>query len=327
MPPIANVIESAFSPLITLFEEIMVFIHEHIFTTSWGMAIVGLTILVRAVLVPLTYRQLKSMQEMQRLAPQINALKEKYKEDKQRQQQELMKFYQENKINPLASCLPLLLQLPVFISLFYMLRTDLKKHICGDQLVSFYNSHPAEAAKYHGSLHVTSVAHLPTKFVEATACNKVAPGSAKFLFIPDITNKATGIALVALIVLYVGSQLASTLIATATADPNQRRLMLLLPVVFVVILYRYPAGLLVYWITTNLWTIGQQYLIRRHMGTPGKPQAPPGAAPNGKPSGPIEPALSGAVAAAPRPAPATAPAGAAPPRPPRKKKKRSGRRR
>ena len=71
-----------------------------------------------------------------------------------------------------------------------------------------------------------------------------------------------------LIVLYVGSQLASTLIATATADPNQRRLMLLLPVVFVVILYRYPAGLLVYWITTNLWTIGQQYLIKRHMGPP-----------------------------------------------------------
>ena len=71
------------------------------------------------------------MQEMQRMAPQINALKEKYKDDKQRQQQEIMKFYQENKINPLASCLPFLLQLPVFISLFYMLRTDLKLDICG----------------------------------------------------------------------------------------------------------------------------------------------------------------------------------------------------
>ena len=105
-------IENAFSPLITLFEQIMVFIHDHIVGSSWGLAIVGLTILIRAVLVPLTFRQLKSMQEMQRLAPQINALKEKYKDDKQRQQQELMKFYQENKINPLASCLPLLLQLP-----------------------------------------------------------------------------------------------------------------------------------------------------------------------------------------------------------------------
>ena len=106
---------------------------------------------------------------------------------------------------------------------------------------------------------------LPSKFIENTTCNTVAPHSAKFLFLPDITSKATGVGLIVLIVLYVGSQLASTLIATATADPNQRRLMLLLPLVFVVILYRYPAGLLVYWITTNLWTIGQQYLIRRRM--------------------------------------------------------------
>jgi YidC/Oxa1 family membrane protein insertase len=333
MPPIANVIESAFSPLITLFEEIMVFIHEHIFTTSWGMAIVGLTILVRAVLVPLTFRQLKSMQEMQRLAPQINALKEKYKEDKQRQQQELMKFYQENKINPLASCLPLLLQLPVFVSLFYMLRTDLKKHICGPQLVEYFNSHPAEAAKYHAGLHASSVAHLPTKFIESTPCQKVAPGSAKFLFIPDITNKATGITLIVLIALYVGSQLASTLVATATADPNQRRLMLLLPVVFVVILYRYPAGLLVYWITTNLWTVGQQYLIKRHLGPVAKPDSkPPPGSENGKAGNksvpppkpePVAAAAATSTAAAGSPQPSAAP----PPRPPRKKKKRSGRRR
>jgi YidC/Oxa1 family membrane protein insertase len=334
MPPIANVIENAFSPLITLFEHIMVFIHDHIVPGgSWGLSIVGLTILIRAVLVPLTFRQLKSMQEMQRLAPQINALKEKYKDDKQRQQQELMKFYQENKINPLASCLPLLLQLPVFISLFYMLRTDLKKHICGDQLVEWFNQHPKEAATYHAGLHASSVAHLPTKFIESTPCQKVAPGSAKFLFIPDITNKATGIALVVLIVCYVASQLGSTLIATATADPNQRRLMLLLPVVFVVILYRYPAGLLVYWITTNLWTIGQQYLIKRRMPPPVRPEDKPAEASAGKPSRAPRPALSRAVAsegagtgngssgAAPaRPT-------AAPPRPPRKKKKRSGRRR
>src|SRR6202030_4084115 len=160
MPILANVIQDAFSPLITLFEHIMVFIHDHIVGGSWGLAIVGLTVIIRAVLVPLTFRQLKSMQEMQRLAPAINALKQKYKEDKQRQQQELMKFYQQNKINPLASCLPLLLQLPVFISLFYMLRTDLKKHICGDQLLSYYNSHPAEAVKYKAAAHFDSVGEL-----------------------------------------------------------------------------------------------------------------------------------------------------------------------
>src|ERR1700676_1317203 len=140
MPILANVIQDAFSPLITLFESIMVFIHDNLVGGSWGLAIIGLTVVIRAALVPLTFRQLKSMQEMLRLEPQIQALKEKYKDDKQRQQQEIMGFYRENKINPLASCLPLLMQLPVFISLFYMLRSDLKKHICGSQLVSHYNT-------------------------------------------------------------------------------------------------------------------------------------------------------------------------------------------
>ncbi len=313
MPILANVIEQAFSPLISLFESIMVFLHDNIVQGSWGLAIVGLTVIVRAVMVPLTYRQLKSMQEMQRLAPEINALKEKYKEDKQRQQQEIMKFYQEKKINPLASCLPLLLQLPVFISLFYMLRTDLKLDICGPALHKYFHVPPGQP--------------IPAKELAATGCNQVAPGSAKFLFIPDITAKATGVVLIVLILLYVGSQIASTLVATATADPNQRRLVLLLPLVFVVILYRYPAGLLVYWITSNTWTIGQQYLVRRHMGAHpaapgGDPDAGAGGSPNGKAAASpeaAEPALAGVSAAGA--------AVATPPRPPRKKKKRSGRRR
>src|SRR4029077_5629336 len=257
MPIFANVIEEAFSPLIKVFEEVMVFIHAHLVGGSWGLAIVGLTILTRAVLVPLTFKQLRSMQEMQRMAPQINDLKEKYKDDKQRQQQAITKFYQENKINPLASCLPFALQLPVFISLFYMLRTDLKKHICGESLVSHYNS------LHHTAL--TSVSQLPSKYIEQTGCQAVAPGSGKFLFIPDITTKATGLVLIVLIAVYISSQIVSTLMATASADPNQRRMMLLLPLVIVAFLFRYPAGLLVYWITTNLWTIGQQYFIRRRI--------------------------------------------------------------
>jgi YidC/Oxa1 family membrane protein insertase len=318
MPIFANVIQDAFSPLISLFESIMVFIHAHLVGGSWGLAIVGLTVVIRAVLVPLTFRQLKSMQEMQRLAPQISALKEKYKEDKQRQQQEIMNFYKENKINPLASCLPLLLQLPVFISLFYMLRTDLKKNICGPALRTYF--------------HVATNSEIPSKGLEKIGCNVVAPHSAKFLFLPDITAKATGVTLVVLIVFYVGSQIVSTLVATAAADPNQRRLMLVLPLVFVFILYRYPAGLLVYWITTNLWTVGQQLLIKRHMGrSPAVPSGGSGvgggeASPNGKADTPrprgtkAEPALAGV-------GPTGATTTSAPPRPPRKKKKRSGRRR
>jgi YidC/Oxa1 family membrane protein insertase len=340
MPILANVIQDAFSPLISLFESIMVFIHAHLVGGSWGLAIVGLTILIRAVLVPLTYRQLKGMQEMQRLSPQIAALKEKYKDDKQRQQQEIMAFYRENKINPLASCLPLLLQLPVFVSLFYMLRTDLKKHICGPQLLSHYNALSLHAKTGFGgtSKLASTIGTVPGKYIEKTNCQSVDPHSAKFLFLPDITNKATGVALIVLIVLYVGSQVASTLVATASADPNQRRLMLLLPVVFVVILYRYPAGLLVYWITTNIWTIAQQYLIKRHMGPP-PARAEPEPSSNGKKSlmSSLKPALAGAGAgasgagvASPSPAGGSSgrkPAATPPPRSPRKKKKRSGRRR
>ncbi len=115
---------------------------------------------------------------------------------------------------------------------------------------------------------MSGVAGLPTKYIEKTSCQQVAPGSGKFLFIPDITNKATGVALVVLLVLYVGSQLASTMMMSASADPNQRRLMMLLPLFFVIILYRYPAGLLLYWVTTNLWTIGQGYFVRRTIGPP-----------------------------------------------------------
>jgi YidC/Oxa1 family membrane protein insertase len=313
----ANVIQEAFSPLISVFESILVFIHNNVVGGSWGFAIVGLTVLIRAVLVPLTLKQFRSMQELQRLAPELKALQEKYKDDKQRQQQEIMNFYREHKVNPFASCLPLVLQLPVFISLFYMLRTDLKKHICGEALVTHYNS------LYHST--VASVSGLPAKYIEKTSCQQVAPGSGKFLFLPDITNKATGVALIVLLVLYVGSQLASTMIMSASADPNQRRLMMVLPLFFVIILYRYPAGLLVYWITTNLWTIGQGYFVRRRIGPPpavisGKTSSSAaGNLANGKPAAAAttkgEPALAGAGV------------GSTPPPPPRKKKKRSGRRR
>lgn len=323
MPILANIIEEAFSPLITLFEAVLVFIHDHA-GISWGLAIVGLTVVVRAVMMPATFSQLRSMRKMQLVAPELKALKEKYKDDKQRQQEEMMKLYREKGINPFASCLPLVLQLPVFISLFYMLRTDLKKHICGQSLVSHFN------AMHHTA--ITSVSHLPSKYIENTSCQSVDPGSAKFLFVPDITAKATGIVLIVLIVLYLASQVISTLLMSASAEPSQRWMMLGLPLIFVVILFRYPAGLLIYWITTNLWTIAQGFVVRRHVAPPlppaGKGIPPPSGAgstngsagddggPGGRSGGPTgEPALAGVGP------------GSAPPPPPRKKKKRSGRRR
>ena len=118
-----------FQPLIDVFESVLKFFHNSV-GIPWGWSIVLLTICVRAVLVPLTVRQIRSMARMQQLAPEMKAIQAKYKEDKQRQQQEMMKFYKENNVNPLGSCLPLVAQLPVFISLYYMLRQSLRIDIC-----------------------------------------------------------------------------------------------------------------------------------------------------------------------------------------------------
>jgi YidC/Oxa1 family membrane protein insertase len=240
--PIANPVQ----PLIDVFDHVLVFFHDSA-GFSWGFSIIALTIVVRAALIPLTLKQFKSMQALQRLSPQIKELQAKYKDDRQRLNQEMMKFYQENKVNPFGSCLPLVLQLPVFFSLFYMLRKDLKLDIC-------------PGIVRYAAEHGTSVTNV--------ACNQVDPGSAKFLFIPDLTAHATGWVLAVLLVLYVGSQLLSSILMSVTADRNQRFIMIALPFVFVPFIQGFPAGLIVYWITTNFWTVGQQYIIRRTAGLP-----------------------------------------------------------
>ena len=170
------------------------------------MAIIALTLLVRALLLPLTLKQFQSMQSMARLQPEIKKLQEKYKDDKERLNQEMMKFYRENKVNPFASCLPMVAQLPVFISLYYMLRTDLRHDICPEV-------NPRGACR--------------------TRSRAADGGDAQFLFIPDLTDKATGGVLVVLIVLYVGSQLVSTLLMSTTTDKTQRMIFLALPFFFV----------------------------------------------------------------------------------------------
>src|SRR4051794_21639524 len=230
---LANVLQ----PLIDFFESIMKFFHDSV-GFSWGFSIIALTLVVRAALVPLTVKQFKSMQALARLQPEIKKLQAKYKDDKQRLNQEMMRFYQENKVNPFSSCLPLVAQLPVFFSLFYMLRKDLRHDICP-------NINPPD---------------IPNP----KPCGNIP--EAHFLGIPDITDKATGTVLVVLVVLYVGSQLISSLLMPSTVDRNQRMIFLALPFVFVPFIINFPAGLLVYWITTNVWTSVQQYLVRRTVG-------------------------------------------------------------
>src|SRR3954454_10912849 len=289
--PMILPLASILSPLISFCEGIMKFWHNTV-GMSWGLAIVFLTFVIRLLILPLTFRQVRSMQALQRLQPEIKKLQARYKDDKQRLNQEMMAFYKEHKVNPLSSCLPVLLQLPFFLALFYMLRHDLRIHVCGQ------SSHP---------------------------CGDIP--AAHFLFIPDITDKATGAVLVVLIILYVGSQLVSGLITTFTADRSQRIMMLALPFLFVTFIINFPAGLIVYWITTNFWTIGQQLFIKRFLPPPEPLPAgaavPAGAvaATDGKAKKPAKPAKAEMSASN------GAEAAKAPPPGPRKKKKRSGRRR
>jgi YidC/Oxa1 family membrane protein insertase len=232
----ANILQ----PLIDAGEGVMVFFHDTI-GFGWGLSIIALTISVRLLILPLTLKQFSSMREMQRIQPEMKALQAKYKEDRQRLNQEMMKLYQEHGVNPLGSCLPLVLQLPVFFSLFYMLRHDLRHDICGQT---------------------------------AKVCGEIAGShDQSFLFVKDLTDNATGGALVTLMVLYIGSQLVSSLLMTVTADKTQRYLMLGLPFIFSYVILSFPAGLIVYWITTNTWTIGQQYLVRRRFGPAPSPVA------------------------------------------------------
>ncbi|MDA0184256.1 membrane protein insertase YidC [Solirubrobacter phytolaccae] len=287
-------------PLIDFFHWILLFIHDELIG-SWGWSIIALTVLVRACLLPLTFKQFHSMQRLAHLQPEMKKVQEKFKGDKERMNQEMMKFYRENKVNPFASCLPMLAQFPVFISLYYMLRIDLRYDICPQ-------------------INNGRESPIPCGSDDAS----------QFLFISDLTDKATGGTLAILIILYVGSQLLSTLLMSTTTDRTQRLIFMALPFIFVLFVIQFPAGLLVYWITTNIWTIVQQAIIKKRLG----PMRPPLA------EGEKPPSLfdsfkqaSPATAAVPEKKPKVRgeePRGKTagpPPRSPRKKKKRSGRRR
>jgi YidC/Oxa1 family membrane protein insertase len=306
VPPFAA--SNPLQPLIDFFEGILLFFHDTV-GFGWGFSIIVMTLVVRACLLPLTLKQFHGMQRLAKVQPEIKRLQEKYKHDRERLNQEMMRFYRENKVNPFASCLPLIAQLPVFFSLFYMLRKDLRFDICPE---------------------VQTAAGAPPK--PPVPCGP--GGDAQFLFIPDLTNKATGWVLAVLIVLYVGSQLFSTLLMSTTTDRNQKMIMLALPFVFVIFVIQFPAGLLVYWITTNCWTIVQQAIVRKRLG----PLRPPETAMAAVAQAEAEDKArerekqkdkakdrelvgsSGRSSAQGRPA-------GPPPSPPRKKKKRSGRRR
>src|SRR3954462_6221088 len=196
-PPLANI----FQPLINVFDAILKVFHDDI-GSGWGLSIIALTGLIRSLLLPLTLKQLRSMYRTAQFTPELKKLRDKHGSDPQPLQRETMAFYKQNRINPLGSVLPALAQLPVFLSLYYLLRTDLRHDICpGINPPGTSNPQP---------------------------CGETA--ASHFLFIPDLTSRATGAVLIALIALYVGSQLFSFLpSAHPTLDKRQRMIFMALP--------------------------------------------------------------------------------------------------
>jgi YidC/Oxa1 family membrane protein insertase len=205
----------------------------HVLGLTWAWSIVALTIVVRMLLVPLTIRQIHSMQRMQEHLPEMKAIQKRWKNDKRRQNEELMKFYKENQINPASSCLPILPQIPIFFALYFVLR-DFDEEI------------------------------FPKYDESASALEWLQ-------FVPDITANITdhwsGYVMLAV---YVASQVASTwYMPMPTTSQAQRYIFLALPFVFALFIINppggaeFPVGLLIYWMTTNLWTVGQGIVTRR----------------------------------------------------------------
>ncbi|MCK5567556.1 MAG: membrane protein insertase YidC, partial [Actinomycetia bacterium] len=211
-------------PIQGVLESVVVFLYQNVIA-SYGIVIILLTIIVRLILTPLTITQTRSMARMQKIQPQLKELQKKYKDDKQKLQQETMAFYKENNVNPLAGCLPLILQMPVFFALFQTLRNPTEK--------------------------VTTVVN-----------------NFKFLWM-DLDKPDPYYILV---ILMVATMFLSTKLSTT--DPKQAKIMYILPVVFGFISFRFEAGILVYWVTTNVWSIGQQWvvnkIVKRDIGKGGK---------------------------------------------------------
>jgi YidC/Oxa1 family membrane protein insertase len=213
-------------PLEDILTSILEWLHGSV-GLSWAWSIVALVVLVRIVLVPVMVRQIHSMQNLQAHAPEMKEIQQRWKHDRQRQNEELMKFYRENKINPASSCLPIVLQIPIFISLFYVLK-DFEREI--------FPSYPGSSLEFLGLVDITQ---------------------------PTIDSWGP-----LLLAVYVASQLTSSYYMSISMQKAQRILMMVLPIVFIPFILRFPAGLMIYWMTTNLWTTGQGVVTRRLMPRP-----------------------------------------------------------
>ncbi|MDX6364568.1 MAG: YidC/Oxa1 family rane protein insertase [Streptomyces sp.] len=226
---------------------------------AWGLSIVSLVILIRICLIPLFVKQIKATRAMQTLQPEMKKIQERYKTDKQRQSEEMMKLYKESGTNPLSSCLPILAQSPFFFALYHVLNgiaTGKTIGVIDDSLL-------ASARKAH-----IFGAPLAAKFTDGA--DKVASLGATVMDVRVVT--AIMIVLMSGSQFYTQRQLMTKNVDMSVKTPfmqQQKMLMYVFPVMFAIFGINFPVGVLVYWLTTNVWTMGQQMYVIRNNPTPG----------------------------------------------------------
>jgi YidC/Oxa1 family membrane protein insertase len=243
---------------------------------TWVLSIVGLTVVVRAALIPIFVRQIKNQRRMLEIAPQLKKIQDKYKGKKDQfsreaMSRETMELYKKTGTNPLSSCLPLLLQMPVFFALFQVLNGAQS----GKAGVGPLN---AMLAQQFGNATLFGVAPLHQSFQGAMNAHP-----------PQI---AVMVIAAVMVVLMTSSQFLTQLqIVSKNMSPEtkaspqfkqQRILLYLLPFVFLFSGFAFPLGVMFYWLTSNLWTMGQQFLVIRNMPTPGSDAAKARLARKGK---------------------------------------------
>jgi YidC/Oxa1 family membrane protein insertase len=226
---------------------------------SWALSIIGLTLVIRICLIPLFVKQIKNSRNMQLLQPKVKVLQKKYGHDRERLTQETMKLYKETGTNPLASCFPLLLQMPIFLALFRTLNNaahdDPVGFLSKQQVASLKDSFLFGIAKISDSFtHVTHDPQWSTKVF--AGCLVVLMTATTFTTQRQLMRK---------------NMPESAL--TGQYAQQQKLLLYVLPVVFAVGGIAFPIGVLLYWTTSNLWTMGQQFYVIRNNPTPGTPAA------------------------------------------------------
>lgn len=226
---------------------------------AWGLSIVSLVILIRICLIPLFVKQIKATRAMQTLQPEMKKIQERYKNDKQRQSEEMMKLYKETGTNPLSSCLPILAQSPFFFALYHVLNG-----IASGDKIGVIDEQLLESAR---KAHIFG-APLAAKFTDGAA--KVEALGASLTDVRVVT--AIMIVLMSASQFFTQRQLMTKNVDTSVKTPfmqQQKMLMYVFPVMFAVFGINFPVGVLVYWLTTNVWTMGQQMYVIRNNPTPG----------------------------------------------------------